>query len=291
MTRRALVTGATGFIGRALVSRLIADGWHVDALVRVAAAAALPSAVNVHAFAGGVEALTRIVKAAEPTVVFHLASLYLTEHLPDQVAALVRSNVELTAELAEAMTATGARLLVNTGTAWQHFEGSDRPVNLYAATKQAGQDLLRFYEDARGLSVATLKLFDTYGPGDTRRKLVQLLVEAAMSGEPLGMSPGEQVIDLSHVSDVVAAFLAAADHLMQGEQRGGTFFVSGQRLTVRALAEAVGSALGRPVPARFGERPYRAREVMIPAENRPLVPGWAATTSLADGIRALAESR
>jgi nucleoside-diphosphate-sugar epimerase len=204
-------------------------------------------------------------------VVFHLASLYLADHRPEQVDALVDSNVRFPAQLAEAMSAAGATRLVNTGTAWQHYrtEGYN-PVNLYAATKQACIDLLQYYHDARGLSVITLKLFDTYGPGDKRRKLVQLLIDAALSGEALDMSPGEQVVDLTHIDDVVEAFLIAGDTLLRAEAPlNADHLLSGERFTIRELAVAVSQALGRNVDARFGERPYRSREVMIPVVPDP----------------------
>ena len=289
MSRRALITGATGFIGQRLARRLLADGWTVHALLR--GASPLPEMVA-HPYAGLTDDVVSAVAAARPDIVFHLASLYLADHRSDQVADLVASNVLLTAQLAEALCAgEGPRRLLNTGTGWQHGrDGTYQPVNLYAATKQAGADLLDYYADARGLSILTLKLFDTYGPGDTRRKLVQLLVEAATSGTPLGMSPGEQRIDLTHVDDVIDAFVHAGERLIDNVGTPNeTFFVGGDRVSVRELAARVGAALDRPVLARFGERPYRAREVMEPAPAFPLLPGWARRVSLDDGIRALAE--
>jgi nucleoside-diphosphate-sugar epimerase len=277
---RALLTGITGFIGGRLAQRLLADGWQVDAIVRPQSdTAALPFAADVsfHVVADGAD-LTPVLTAARPDTVFHLASLYLAEHRPDQVGDLVQSNILFPALLAEAMTATGVRRLVNTGTAWQHY-GSDgyRPVNLYAATKQAAEDLLLYYADARALSAVTLRLFDTYGRGDKRRKLIQILVEAARSGAPIAMSPGEQVVDMTHVDDVVDAFILAAARLAEAEgPRNDIFYVSGQRQDVRTLAALVADTLGQPIHADFGGRPYRAREVMRPyvPEAGELVPGW-----------------
>jgi nucleoside-diphosphate-sugar epimerase len=278
VSRAALVTGVTGFIGQRLARRLIGDGWTVHALLRGDAPAALPELVA-HRYGGGTQEMVAAVAAAAPDVTFHLASLYLADHRPDQVADLVASNVLLTAQLAEALTdreGTQARL-INTGTGWQHHHGAAYlPVNLYAATKQAGADLLRYYCDARGLSGLTLKLFDTYGIGDTRRKLVQLLIDAALGGEPLAMSPGEQTVDMTHVDDVVDAFVVAADRLMAaGAPLDEAWFVSGERMTVRALAARVAAGVGRPVAAAFGGRPYRAREVMMPVDPAgALLPGW-----------------
>jgi nucleoside-diphosphate-sugar epimerase len=292
MSRSALVTGVTGFVGGKLAERLLGERWAVHALLReTSSEEGVPSGVSLHRHDGSVEGLTGIVAATKPDVVFHLASLYLADHRADQVDALIASNIGFPAQLAEAMTAAGATRLINTGTAWQHFEGQEyNPVNLYAATKQAALDLLRYYHEARGLSVLTLKLFDTYGAGDKRRKLVQLLVDAASSGERLGMSAGEQVIDLTHVDDVVAAFAVAAERLMEaGAPLREEFFVSGERMSVVELVGLVGDVLEAPIDARLGERPYRPREVMQPVRvsARDVLPGWARKTSLRERLATL----
>ncbi len=293
MSRRAFLTGATGFIGSRLARRLVADGWTVHLLTRGPAGATIPHARG-HHYTGATGEVVAAVEQARPDIVFHLASLYLADHRTDQVDDLVTSNILLTAQLAEALAARGRGRLINTGTAWQHYGvEAYNPVNLYAATKQAASDLLRFYHQARDLSVLTLKLFDTYGAGDTRRKLVQLLVEAAISGEALSMSPGEQMVDMTHVDDVVDAFVAAAARLMTApEPVEEEFFVSGERLTVCALAARVERATGTSIKAEFGGRPYRAREVMMPIEaGDRLVPGWSPGRTIENYVAELLEAR
>lgn len=297
----ALITGAGGFIGAVLARRLLAQGWTVHLLARAQTAIAddLSAACTVSrlesGLKGGTAGLIETIGASRPDIVFHLASLYLAEHRPDDLDALVASNILLTVQLAEAMTLTlptGSARLVSTGTAWQHFRGPGyMPVNLYAATKQAGDDLLRYFTDARGLSLIRVKLFDTYGAGDTRRKLVQLLVDAATSGERLGMSPGEQVIDISHVDDVVEAFVVAGERLLAADAPlDEAYLLSGERFRVRDLVPVVEQATGRPLDVAFGERPYRAREVMEPAmpTANDRLPGWAPQRRLVDTVATLA---
>ena len=292
---RALVTGSGGFIGAQLVRRLLGDGWAVDLIVRPSTVIAddLGAAV-IHRFDGRTSGLVAVMETIRPDVVFHLASLYLSEHKPADLEPLIASNVLLTGQLAEAMTVTlppGSARLVATGTAWQHYRGPGYvPVNLYAATKQAGDDLLRYYSDARHLSSITLKLFDTFGQGDTRRKLVQLLVDAASSGQRLGMSPGDQIIDISHVDDVVDAFVVAGRRLLTAASPlDESYFVSGERLRVRDLVPVVERAMGRRLDVVFGERPYRDREVMepvLPAQGQTL-PGWTPRRRLVEMLPTL----
>jgi nucleoside-diphosphate-sugar epimerase len=293
MSRRALLTGITGFIGGELAKHLLADGWQVDAIVRPQSdTACLPfaDAATFHVVEDSQD-LTPVLAAAKPDIVFHLASLYLAEHRPDQVDELVRSNVLFPALLVEAMAATGTRRLVNTGTAWQQFRGEAyMPVNLYAATKQAAENMLAYYADTGAISVITLRLFDTYGEGDKRRKLIQILIDAVRSGEPLAMSPGEQIVDMTHVDDVATAFLLAAEYLLAKTGKvNQVFYVSGERQNVRELATRIADTLGRSIRAEFGGRPYRAREVMMPYAPTAdeLVPSWNRRQSIETYLHAM----
>jgi len=288
----ALLTGASGYIGARLAQRLLEQGWVVHLLLRPgSASAALPPPgprLHWHRHDGSTAQLLDIMQQAAPQVVFHLASLFLAQHQPSDVAALVQSNLLLTTQLAEAMAHCQVGLLVNTGTAWEHYEnGAQNPVCLYAATKSAASVLLSYYSACHGLRVATLKLFDTYGPGDTRPKLLNLLKRCSIEGSRLAMSPGEQRIDLVYIDDVLDAYLCAWQHLASGAQQAPMAdygIASGQPLSLRQLAALYSAVSGRPLAIEWGGRPYRPREVMQPWSDYPRLPGWQPRVALADGL-------
>ena len=151
--------------------------------------------------------------------------------------------------------------------------------------------MLVFYLERTGLSAITLKLFDTYGPGDSRKKLFTLLREATRQRRPLAMSPGEQLVDLVHVDDVARAFLVAADRLFSGDVKGHEMYAisSGAPLRLRDLVALCEQVAGEPIPVAWGERPYRSREVMEPWSTGERLPGWAPRIVLNEGIRAIFE--
>ena len=291
--KRALVTGATGFIGSYLCRRLKEAGWRVHFIVRDesqnARSASLIAGIALR-HDGTAESMNRLVAKALPDVVFHLASLYLAEHRSSDLEPLCRSNILFGMQLLDAMAAHKVPYVINTGTGWQHYQNADyNPVNLYAATKQAFEDIMAYYVEARGLCAITLQIFDSYGPGDPRPKIWKLLREAT---GPLPMSPGRQKINLVHVCDIIEAYLIAAKRLMAGRVRGHEIYAlsSGKPVTLRQLVSLYSKAIGKQVRVIWGGRFYRNREVMTPWQNGRRLPGWRPKIGLEQGLRTLENS-
>jgi nucleoside-diphosphate-sugar epimerase len=292
--RRALITGATGFVGRHLCRRLVDDGWAVTALVRDPGSPRVPRGVDAVSVPGDHAAFVELIRRAEPEVCLHLATHFVAEHRPDDVVALIEANVTLGTRLADALVEAGGIPLVNTGTAWQHVAGADYdPVSLYAATKQALTDILRYHAGRRGLPVVTLTLADTYGPEDDRPKLVPALLAAAREGRSLDMSDGGQMLDLVHIDDVAAAFLVVIDLLRDDRSvvaGDGTtrWAVSSDRpVTLLDLIPRFSAATGLDLKANWGVRPRRLVEMREPWPSVAPPPGWSPAVSLDDGLAAL----
>lgn len=298
--RRILVSGGGGFVGRHLMRALLAEGSSVTCILKGGASPeGRPTGFDEVEFAehdGTTAGMAAIVEAARPDAVIHLASLFLSEHVSSDIEPLIASNVLFGTQLLQALAELESHeaTFINIGTSWQHFKGADYdPVNLYSATKQAFEDILAFYVNARRLRALTLKLFDTYGPDDPRPKLVHLLRKMAESGETLQMSGGEQLLDLVHVDDVVSAIQAAERGLAEGSVLPGSSFAvsSGQRLTLRQVVDVYQKATGTQVNVQWGARPYREREVMEPWATGASVPGWAPQWGLKEGLRQIGEAR
>ena len=289
LNHTALVTGATGYVGSKLCERLLEEGWHVHVITRKQGrqlSEALHDRVVSHTYDGSTDSLVSAITKAEPAVVFHLASLFIAEHRTEQVTDLISSNVLFGTQLAEACVRNDVRCFINTGTSWQHYRSDAYdPVCLYAATKQAYEDILDFYADAFDLKVITLKLFDTYGPDDPRPKLLNLLLKSLETGESLGMSPGEQQIDLVHIDDVTRAFTLAAKRIIQGQNQNKheRYAVSTcQPVSVQQLVQLITQASGKTLNVTFGSRSYRDREVMHTTSFDQNLPNWFPCKSLVD---------
>lgn len=277
----ALVTGSTGFIGTHLTKRLDADGWEVASFARSGGTPANLTVVD-----GTVESLTEQIQTLRPDVVFHLATKFVGVHKPDEVDDLVESNIGVGSRLLEALNTLDDVAFVNVGTVWQHvFSHPYSPASLYAATKQAFADVLRFYAECGNVRAVNLELTDTYGPGDTRKKLVNVLMETLDNGGSLDMSGGEQYFDALHVSDAVEGLVMSAQHASHELPTFGLFSEDPPKL--KDFIAQVSDIVGRPMPVNWGVKPYRVREMMEPWRASPLLPEWKAKVGLQEGLREL----
>jgi len=294
VARVVLVTGGTGFIGSNLVRKLSNEGWLVHVVSRqyYSAETQLPNnspSVFYHQFDGTTVGLIKIVQDAKPEVVIHLASLFLSQHDSNDINALVESNLLFSMQLCEAMEKNGVRRLVNTGTSWQFYENiRENPVNLYSATKEAFEKILNYYINAHDFSVITLYLYDTYGPGDPRPKLVNLLFKAISSQKSIDMSPGEQRINLVYIADILQAYTIALGRLIApsfSQSYHEKFSIcSESSLSLKELVALVERVTSFSLAVNWGAREYRLREVMIPWEGCNTLSGWSPSVPLAEGI-------
>jgi nucleoside-diphosphate-sugar epimerase len=286
----ALVTGSTGFVGSHLVCRLVRDGWKVHIISRNESL--LPdfpefSQTIHHIHDGSTQGMVDCVSQVQPDMVFHLASLFLSQHSTKDVEPLALSNVLFGNQLLEAMKVNKINLIINTGTSWQHYNNDDyNPVCLYAATKQAFESILEYYVQACEIKAITLKLFDTYGPNDSRHKLFHLLEKASETGEPLNMSRGEQLIDIVHIDDVSDAYLLAAQRLFANQVSTHECYAisSGSALPLKDLVNLYQYITKNNLVVNWGARPYRFREVMTPWSKGVAFPNWNPKVLLKNGL-------
>lgn len=288
---KILVTGATGFIGQNLIKLLIEKKYLVHLIVRENSdISIIDKRVNIFKYNENIETLISFFEKEQFDGVVHLASLFLASHNPNDIPKLISSNIQFGTELLEASKISNVKWFINTGTFWQNFENKDyNPVNLYAATKEAFEKIAKFYTETSNLTFTTIKLNDTFGPNDTRNKVFNIWNKIAKSGETLDMSPGEQIIDISYIEDVVNACIVMIDNLNQQDAikyKNKTYVVTNKkRVTLKELSKIFEDETQTTLNINWGGRDYRDREVIIPFSIGETVPNWEQNFSLKDAIK------
>jgi UDP-glucose 4-epimerase len=295
--RCAIVTGGAGFIGSHVVDALLADGWRVVVLddlstgdARRVAGEATLEIVDITDRA----ALDKVVDAARPAAIFHLAAQASVTRSVADPRRDCEINVGGTLNVLEAATRHGAPIVfTSTGgalygdraplpTAEDWFPA---PISPYGASKWAAEAYVTTWREAHGIHHAVARLANVYGPRQNphgEAGVVAIFSSCLWSGAtPTLFGFGKPTRDYVHVHDVARALLAALGH-------GGVFNVStGIETPVSRLFELLRAAAGSSVegelaPLREGELerscidPSRAREQL----------GWEAELGLEEGLAA-----
>ena len=275
-----LITGATGFIGRHLCARM-KELYNIYALVRPSSSCDKLICPPTYVFDENISSLACWMQNMQIDGVVHLAAFQAFSPEEGEIKDLVLSNIWLGTALLEACKKADVKWFLNTGTIWQNYQSPDfldvyNPVNLYAASKQAFLSMAKYYTETSSIRFCTLKLCDTYGPGDTRKKILSLFDEARQTGCRLDLTPGKQQIDLLHINDVVSGFVRLTAILADQEFPVCPEYdlSSGKRISLRNLAVLYEKKYHTKLNICWGAIPYRERTVMIPYKGN-ILPGWS----------------
>ena len=283
-----LITGATGFIGKNLLKAMSHKN-NVHVVVRPSTICDGLDAQRIFVFNDNIEELKDYLVKNQIEGIIHLASLYITKHQNEQIKDLILSNVYFGTSVLEAAKQAHVRWFINTGSYWQNYTFNSkeyRPVNLYAATKQAFIDVAKFYTETSDMHFVTLKICDTYGPNDPRKKIMSLFKQYADSGEQLKMSPGEQKINLLYIDDVIQGFITLTNLLHNDVELRDEYALSAETTySLKELAKIFEQVSQKKLNIEWGGLPYREREVMIPWEMGKIIPGWKQTIDIYQGIQ------
>lgn len=290
-----LISGATGYLGRNLLKALRVKGYPVFALVRGYTAHAVLNLPEDRCcrYTGNVNELIAFCRQKEINTVIHMAAYQATNHSAENIDEYVQANISLGMHLLEALkeNGQGRKQFICVGTNWQHYEQEQyRAVNLYAATKEAFDKILDYYADAFLMKAITLELYETYGPFDDRNKIVNLFLKQR-DGELLGMSPGEQKLDMLYITDVMAGFVHALEY-MQKMRCGAhvTYCLStGEYFSIKEIAALFEKVFEKNLHIQFGDFGYKQREMMVPYQKGLRLPGWSRKYSLEDGLKDMRE--
>jgi len=247
---KALVTGATGFVGSHLVERLLADGREVRCLVRRTSALGFLEGKDVELCLGDLAEVDRVERATEGVdTVFHCAALVRDFGRRGEFAM---ANVQGVSNLLEAACRKRVRRFVHLST--NDFYGRQnrlgvtedtRPAPIpfaYSVTKREGEALVQQAHAERGLETVVLRPPTIYGP-----RAVSLILEIAdliLRGDMVLVDHGAARAGLCYVTNLVDAMVLAA---AAPAAAGQAYNVSdGSSATWKEFVDALSDLLGRP---------------------------------------------
>ena len=321
--RRILVTGGAGFIGGAMVRRLLADSeaevFNLDKMgyaSDLTSIEALPQAAERHTLLRvdltDAVATAEAVRQADPDLVLHLAAESHVDRSIDGPAAFIDSNVSGTFNLLQAVRAHWEALPAERRDGFRfHHISTDEvfgslgatgrfsettpydPRSPYSASKAASDHLVNAWHHTYGLPVVLTNCSNNYGSWQFPEKLIPVVILKAAAGEPIPLyGDGANVRDWLYVDDHVDALLLAAT---RGEL-GRSYCVGGHgERTNKQVVESICTLLDQLLPAGapharlitpVTDRPGHDRRYAIDPARISSELGWKPSHSFEAGLEA-----
>jgi nucleoside-diphosphate-sugar epimerase len=244
---KVLVTGASGFTGKALCQRLTNDGEHVVAFVRSTSKIDELEKMGVECRRIDIKNSAEVQdNFPDVTQVYHVAAAYRAEHADRE--EFRRVNVEATRNLLDAAKRQRVRRFVHCSTVGVQGEIEEppadedyryKPADHYQESKLEGELLARQYFK-EGLSGAVVRPVGIYGPGDTR---FLKLFRAIDKGYFVMIGSGKVLYHLTYIDDLVEGIVLAG---RRPEALGEVFTIAGKRYTtIRELVDLIADILGK----------------------------------------------
>jgi nucleoside-diphosphate-sugar epimerase len=301
--RRALVTGASGFIGTALCRRLIASGVEVHGVSRYPPAGidarhwcrSIVGDMSHQAEASEIqwwnadlvelEAARSLIRAIRPDATFHLASLVTGLRSLEMVLPIFHNNFMTAFNLLISTAANGVGRIVLAGSFEEPDDVDSAPCSPYAAAKWSASGYARMFHALYQVPVVNAKIFMVYGPGQSdQTKLIPYVTISLLRGEAPKLSSGVRLVDWIFVDDVVEGLIRCAE--TPGIDGSTVELGSGEMHSIREIVEQLGDLVPCPLAPLFGalpDRPGERSKKADTARSYELI-GWQPSMSIGAGL-------
>jgi len=290
MKKNILITGATGYIGKHLLKRLVEEKNKVTVLVRKTSNLSLikdlQSQIYIHQYNSDFDSIDELFNNKKFDYVLHLASISNYDHKSENIDDMIDSNIKLGTFILEAMKKHGCKYFINTSTYWQNYQNQNyQPNCFYAATKKAFEDIIDFYCISQEIKAISLKLYDVYGYNDHRNKLLNYLFTKSSNKKTTKLTAGEQKLYMVFIDDVIDAYQLAMNLIINHDQGHAIYGIYGkEKYSLKQIIDIAQEIANKKFNIKFGARDYNQFQIMDSYGFNKL-PQWDAKISLKEGIK------
>ncbi len=302
--KKVLVTGAGGFIGSHLCSKLTKIGADVTAMLHYNSTSSLcnleflsnAELKKLNIIKGNIEDpffMNKNLKGFD--IVFHLASLIGIPYSYVSPINYIRTNVEGAINICEAARAHKFRL-VHTSTSETYGTAMYEPINEthplqgqspYSASKIAADKVIESYVNSFNINAVTVRPFNVYGPRQSARAIIPTIISQILFNNKIEVGNIEPIRDFTFVSDTVNGFLMAGINSTIGEVFN---LGSGKSISVLELIKMCQSKLDKENldinsnSERVRPKKSEVYKLICDYEHAKNILGWKPDISLSEGL-------
>lgn len=295
MSEYILLTGGTGFIGSHLLEKLLdlnkkvillkrtfSDTWRINEFI---------DNENLVIKNTDEEDLNELFNQYKIRGIFHLASIAQRELDSQLISKMIDSNIKFPTQLLENSINNNVKFFINTGSVYEYKLNNPpisettkiKPFNLYASTKIAFEDILKFYSYNYALNCSTLKLFTPYGPKDNENKITPYLIINSIKKERIHIKSPTKTLDLTYVEDVVESYITVMNNISIFNEYTTYNIGTGIGTAIKDVLREIESNLGKNSNVKYGNLEDDKVWCSNNKINEEL--GWSPKIKLEEGIK------
>ncbi|GAA0181786.1 NAD(P)-dependent oxidoreductase [Clostridium sediminicola] len=227
--KKALVTGAAGFIGSHLVRRLLEEGAQVAVIVRKSTKLWKLNDIKNHISIcyGDIQdkdSLEKIISSYKPEYVFHLAAYGVNSQNKDYYKA-IRTNIVGSVNIMELLSKTGSEKIINIGSSSEYGlingpqteDGVLNPLNIYGSTKAAATIIMHQIARTNDQNIVTIRPFGLFGEREEQHKIFSFIITSILKGQEVKLTSCQQFRDYIYVENLVDAMILACKSGIKNE--------------------------------------------------------------------------
>ncbi|MFX1395266.1 MAG: NAD-dependent epimerase/dehydratase family protein, partial [Promethearchaeota archaeon] len=287
--KRILVTGGTGFIGAAIVNKLINQGCYVNIISLSKEFIWRIDDKSNHKFLRidlkNPYKVKRCIQNLKPEIIFHLAGDINSVRDLNYLNKSFSTNFNGTKNLLQSLNKYEYDLFINTGSAEEYgnikvpFKETDRekPVSPYSASKVATTYLCEMMANTFDKPVITIRPFLIYGPKQISRGFIPSLIFSGIEKKKISLTLCEQTREFLYIDDVVEAYISLANNFKKVRKMGIFNLGTGKEIKLLDIVNLIRKKLN-DTKFMIGDKPYKPGEPMhffasIDKINKAI--GWA----------------
>lgn len=281
-SKKVILTGASGFIGKRLLERLLSLGYNIIAIKRPNSFKAEQDSV---CWLTCDELIDKADELGDVDAIIHLATEY-GRKADDDISSLLECNVLLPMRLMEFAYQIGTQKFISTDSFFGKFEQTYHYMQSYIVSKRHLNELARVYCSQHDLNFINMRLEHVYGEGDGENKFVPFIINSMITNQKIiKCTTAQQKRDFVYIDDVVDAYITVLQSNIQNkyiEFEVGT----GMSNPLKSIIEELKKRLHSDIDIRYGEIPLRNDEIMDSKANIQLLNkiGWIAKYDLCSGV-------
>jgi len=291
---KIFVTGGTGFIGRPIVDKLIAQGHIVGVLSRTMSKAKNQKIKIINGDLANISLWKNKLKRFKPDAAIHLA----WEGLPDHSVRISRKNLEFGLNLTELLAEIGCKRMVAIGSCWEYGlhtgkideEAEIKPFDPFTAAKHSFHWLGKEIAKEGNMEFIWARLFYVYGPGQHPKSLVPHLIESAKLKKLPEIRNPDAENDFVFVNDAAEAMV----RLVVNPLKRDVYNVgSGKLIHIADIIKQVSNKLNIQTNFKKAEKNYRdtAKSFYSDISKMKKDHKWKPETSISKGVEQTINSR